>query len=64
MAIITVGISDHTLQFALVPRNMSNRTNHETRNGKRYNRKYQNINIQKLNQDLDKINWDRMGLLA
>ena len=59
---ITVGISDHTPQFALVPRNMSKRTNHETRNRKRYTRKYENINLPKFNQDLDKINWDTTGL--
>ena len=51
-----------TPQFALVPRNMSNRTNHATTNRKRYIRKYQNINLQKFNQDLDKINWDTTGL--
>ena len=57
---ITVGISDHIPQFALIP-NSSWRSN-STKSSARYGRKFNNINLDKFNQDLNKINWNEADL--
>ena len=51
---LTVGISDHTPQFALVP---TYSTIKPKVNQTKKIRKYKDINITKLNQDLNCINW-------
>ena len=58
---LTVGISDHMPQFALVPRNFSKPMSQTTPTIK-YGRKCKSIDTNLFNQDLDKINWDTTGL--
>ena len=52
---LTVGISDHVPQFALVPYNYPNTV--KITNPYKKIRKYKQINLAKFNQDLDSINW-------
>ena len=59
---LTVGISDHMPQFALIPKNASKWSSSSATPSTKYARKYENINISLFNQDLDKVNWDTSGL--
>ena len=59
---LTVKISDHMPQFALIPKNASRWNSSSATPSTRYARKYKNINISLLNQDLEKVNWDTSGI--
>ena len=52
---LTVGISDHMPQFALIPSSSSQISHHLNKTKKI--RKYKQINLTKLNQDLNSIDW-------
>ena len=52
---LTVGISDHVPQFALVPYNYPNTV--KITNPYKKIIKYKQINLAKFNQDLNSINW-------
>ena len=56
---LTVGISDHMPQFALIPTSKS--IIPQTKQIK-YSRKCKNVNVDAFNQDLDKINWHTNGM--
>ena len=51
---LTVGISDHTPQFALIP--TSTTTVNKSKQTRKI-RKFKNINLSKFNQDLNSIDW-------
>ena len=57
---LTVGISYHMPQFALVPMDFSKSP--KTMPTIKYRRKYKNIDTYLFSQDLNKINWDTTGL--
>ena len=54
---LTIGISDHMPQFALIPNNPT-RVNPKIQQQPKYARKYKNINTGIFCQDIDNINWD------
>ena len=58
---LSVGISDHMPQFALIPTKTSNISNQRI-SEKRYGRKYKNINLDNMNKDLYNINWNINGM--
>ena len=58
---LSVGISDHMPQFALIPTKTSNISNQRIPE-KRYGRKYKNINLDNMNKDLYNINWNINGM--
>ena len=59
---LTVGISDHMPQFALIPNKNHKKNLVNTVPRTKYARKTHNINIDSFNQDLDKIDWDTSNL--
>ena len=54
---LTVGISDHTPQFALIPNNAYKSGTSDATPRYRYTRKDKDINSDAFCQDLDKVNW-------
>ena len=58
---LTVGISDHMPQFALIPNKIKNRSTSESPTKIRYARKYNKINTNAFCRDLDSINWETTG---
>ena len=58
---LTVGISDHIPQFAMIPLNLPKSNTMKKSIGK-FKRNYHNINTQYFKNDLDKINWDLTDL--
>ena len=55
---LTIGISDHMPQIALIPKvNAKTTTNPGPKQSSKYYRKYKNINVDALNHDLNQINW-------
>ena len=54
---VTVGISDHIPQFAMIPLNLPKYNTMKKSIGK-FKRNYHNMNTQYFKNDLDKINWD------
>ena len=55
---LTVGLSDHIPQFALIPnKTLKSSTNNKTPQYRSI-RRYKKIDLGKFNEDLDKINWD------
>ena len=57
---LTVGISDHMPQFALIPNNQY-KSDNKAKSTIKYGRKYKNINTSHFSKDLDKINWETTG---
>ena len=55
---LTVGISDHMPQFALIPDNTTKKDNPKALPKKKYTRKYKSMNVDAFCQDLDRIDWD------
>ena len=53
---LTVGISDHMPQFALIPNHPFQITKNTNKNKKKI-RKYKQVDSVKFNQDLERINW-------
>ena len=59
---LTVGISDHMPQFALIPNKQKNMGTSEPSTKTKYARKYNKINTHAFCRDLDSINWETTGL--
>ena len=58
---LTVGISDHIPQFALIPSNKPT-SNSGYKQQTKYMRNYKKINSEVFNKDLDKIDWNIDGM--